>query len=279
MRQTYPVLEIIIVDDASSPPITFDVLGISDPRIRIVRLEKNVGAAGARWAGVDVAQGELIAFLDADDYWYEEKLEAQVDHLAQHSSDDELVATVCGWHMQRGMEPAPSSYVPVGSSSLRDFVSGCWFAPGSTLLIPRSVLYTVGPFDRSLRRLEDFEWFIRFALAGGQLLSTPVIGAWIRHGRRARWSEVDAAASTILRRFQKKAGYQFDRAVWRRLRAWLCVERAVAARNEGAWVTMAYQLALSFVLVPRISLHLNKWWMHEALPRIDRPIPFERAHQ
>ena len=68
-------LEIIVINDCS--PDNMDTVMeqyTSDPRIIYVKNEKNMGAAKSRNKGVNLAQGEYIAFLDGDDYWTEDKL-------------------------------------------------------------------------------------------------------------------------------------------------------------------------------------------------------------
>ncbi len=82
-NQTYSNFEVIIVDDCS----TDDSLSIidffisSDDRFNLIKLEVNSGAGVARSQALRHANGKYIAFLDADDFWYEDKLEKQVDVL------------------------------------------------------------------------------------------------------------------------------------------------------------------------------------------------------
>ncbi len=78
LAQSQPPLEVILVDDAS-PDGTAAVLQqlAREPRVRVISLARNGGAAAARNAGWDAARGELVAFLDADDTWHRRKLEIQ----------------------------------------------------------------------------------------------------------------------------------------------------------------------------------------------------------
>ncbi len=74
LSQTYTNIEIIIVDDCSTDDTTSILLEFQG-KIRVMRHEKNRGAAAARNTGVGQSRGSLIAFLDADDKWAPEKLE------------------------------------------------------------------------------------------------------------------------------------------------------------------------------------------------------------
>ena len=80
IRQTYPDWEMIIVDDCSTdhPETVISRYVVQDNRIRLIRLDKNSGAAGARNVAIDQAGGDYIAFLDGDDVWKPKKLERQV---------------------------------------------------------------------------------------------------------------------------------------------------------------------------------------------------------
>lgn len=78
--QTYQNWEMIIIDDSSSDN-TCEIIRKyieKDERIKLHRLEKNSGAAIARNVALRIAEGRFIAYLDADDIWYNAKLESQV---------------------------------------------------------------------------------------------------------------------------------------------------------------------------------------------------------
>jgi len=85
LNQTRPILEVIVVDDGS----TDDSAAIADsygPPVRVIR-QKNQGESVARNRGMDEAQGEWVALLDADDRWLPNKLERQVAALREGPDD------------------------------------------------------------------------------------------------------------------------------------------------------------------------------------------------
>ena len=88
-KQTYHNWELILVDDASPDDSAkliqgmIDEKGTETERIRLIRKEKNEGAAKARNTGITLAQGRYIAFLDADDIWFPDKLEKELAFMKQ----------------------------------------------------------------------------------------------------------------------------------------------------------------------------------------------------
>lgn len=86
-RQTYTDWELILVDDASTDNsvgvIEEELVSQPDERIRLVRKEKNVGAANARNTGVDLAAGRYLAYLDADDVWIADKLQKELQFMQE----------------------------------------------------------------------------------------------------------------------------------------------------------------------------------------------------
>lgn len=81
LAQTYPNVEIIVINDGSRDD-TASVLASYGSKIRFVT-QKNTGLAGARNAGMALARGEFIAWLDADDLCEPDRISLQVDYLQQ----------------------------------------------------------------------------------------------------------------------------------------------------------------------------------------------------
>ena len=80
LSQTYKNIEILIVDDESPDNSVRVCQQFSDSRIKIIH-QKNRGLAGSRNTGIRHAQGDYLAFMDADDIWLPEKLKIHVAHL------------------------------------------------------------------------------------------------------------------------------------------------------------------------------------------------------
>lgn len=89
LSQTYNDFELLIIDDGSSDDTPHIIAEYQDdPRVRIVRYDKNTGRPRVRNEGVKLARGELIAFLDADDRCLPERLRLQVNYLDTHKDID-----------------------------------------------------------------------------------------------------------------------------------------------------------------------------------------------
>lgn len=86
-NQTYKLWELIIIDD-SSDDASLEIAKLfakNDPRIKITNFSENRGAAHCRNIATEMAKGEFISFLDADDYWHPQKLEKQVQFMQENS--------------------------------------------------------------------------------------------------------------------------------------------------------------------------------------------------
>lgn len=85
--QTYTNWELIFVSDCS-PDNSVEVIKAEikrNTKIKLIELEQNYGAAIARNRGIDIAEGQYIAFLDADDLWEKEKLEKQINFIKENN--------------------------------------------------------------------------------------------------------------------------------------------------------------------------------------------------
>ena len=86
--QDYENWELIIVNDASTDASLAEAekFAVKDPRIKIISLERNVGAGAARNVAVQNASGRYIAFIDSDDLWAKEKLSHQIAFMQNHNA-------------------------------------------------------------------------------------------------------------------------------------------------------------------------------------------------
>lgn len=180
-HQTLQSWEAIIVDDGS-PDETAAVaasLAGADTRVRYVR-KGNGGLSSARNAGLRAASGDFIQFLDADDLIEPQKLEAQAD-LLRHNDVDIVFGNA--WYFVDG-NPAQRVRNGFGrrwrrnenwierrargpASMIEKLLRRPQF-PVCSALVRRSFADRVGAFNESMRRLEDWEYWVRCAALGGR---------------------------------------------------------------------------------------------------------------
>jgi len=161
--QGYDPIEIIVVDDGSIDDTACIVRSFGD--IRYV-YQPNKGCAAARNTGIRSSKGELIAFLDADDYWSGNKLNIQVDCLLKNPH----IGYVLG--MQRNfLECGIKRPSWVREELILENHIG--FLP--TLVIHRRIFDTVGFFNEDFRISSDVEWFCRAADAAISRMVVPEV--------------------------------------------------------------------------------------------------------
>jgi len=146
-----------VVDDGSTDG-TWEALqalarATAAPRI-VLHRQANAGPSAARNAGVRLATGELIAFLDSDDSWHPEKTGRQ---LALFDADPGLALAGCGADILRVFPGR--RVVPVGIPEL--LFRNYFLTPG--VMVKRAVLQSVGGFAEDMRRCEDYELWLRIA--------------------------------------------------------------------------------------------------------------------
>lgn len=160
--QTHPPDELIVVDDASTPPLR-DLLK-AEPDVLVVTNATRRGAAFSRNRGVEVASSELIAFLDSDDYWAPEKLERQG---ALFSARPETDLVYCDQYVvDAAQRTRPSGKTMVSKNVLKHLI-GFWTAPNtSTIMMRRSSFLRLGGFDETLTSCQDHDLWMRIATRG-----------------------------------------------------------------------------------------------------------------
>lgn len=161
LRQTFTDFEVLIINDGSLDHIMEWASGITDQRVRLISQE-NQGVSAARNTGIAQAQGDYVAFLDADDLWEPTKLEKQLRCL----EDNPAVGLVYTWTALIDEFGKPTGRVFASHAEgdiWKQLIENDMISTGSSTMLRRSCFETVGVFDRSLAFAEDFDMWLRIA--------------------------------------------------------------------------------------------------------------------
>lgn len=159
-NQTFADFEVLIVDDGSSDETVQWAAQLVDPRVKLIS-QTNQGVSVARNTGIAHAQGEYIAFLDADDLWEPTKLEKQVCRLEENSAFGLVhtwLALMDEQSQLTGRVLACTAEGDLWQQIIEGNVVAC-----SSAMVRRCCFETLGVFDTNLRVAEDWDMWIRIA--------------------------------------------------------------------------------------------------------------------
>ena len=172
--QSWPAHEIIIIDDGSTDS-TLQIAREFGDKTRVIH-QSNAGVSVARNRGADVATGDWLAFLDADDWYYPDRLRKHAEWIASDNSldfltgdyeyrseDGRLTGTSMAMHASgRAMlaKAGGAKKVLMEENDLETFVSD-HFGDMHTLSVPRKTFQALGGYPPGFRVCEDFHFLTR----------------------------------------------------------------------------------------------------------------------
>ena len=256
LAQTLGGVEVIVVDDGSTDD-TPAVLSRYARRVRVIR-QANRGLAAARNAGLAVARGTYVSFLDADDVAMPTKVAEQAALLEASPTVgwtycDVLIETVATGHEMRASERFGYGGRTVDGWLFAELIHGN-FIPAIAPLIRRGALDSAGGFDDRLTALEDWDLWLRLSLVAEARYSPAVLVRYRVHpgGMSEDRSRMDENRFRVLDKLRRTRPTAVEGlgAVGRRIIAdthnWLGKE----AYARGDWTEARRRFAASLAMVP-----------------------------
>jgi glycosyltransferase involved in cell wall biosynthesis len=185
LAQEGVTLDVVVVDDGSSDDTADFLEGLADPRVRTVRHRHAKGLPNARNAGLAHAECPWVAFLDDDDLWGPTRLSTQLEVATR---------TGAGWVCSDvvltdrrltvlGVQAAPHDVDVTREIFGRNVVPG----GGSGVLARTELVREVGAFDPSLPSLEDWDLWMRLAMAAPPAtVARADVGYYLHAGNMSR---------------------------------------------------------------------------------------------
>lgn len=227
--QTHTDWELIVVEDGSRDGTNDIVRGISSTENHSVCYENftvNRGVATARNRLLELASGDAVAFIDADDLWSPDHLNCGAQRLAVGA---DLVATgvrtfdlVSGSTLAESRPPAALESDPVKTLFTQSAIVTC-----SSVFLSRRILENTGAFDPQFRVGEDRDYWLRAALAGAHFSVEPSLTCHYAKYRNSTMAKTQLVSEQIVRFYEKHLGLT---AVPKALRH---VKLAEALTNQG----------------------------------------------
>ena len=190
LGQTYKNLEVIVVDDGSTDRSSEVAKSFADRGVRYCH-QVNAGIGPARNKGVELAQGEFFAFLDADDRWPEEKIERQLRAFEDDPALEMVFGQAVQLHHGAEWEAGVKESKPPATGLMPGIIPG-------TMIVKRDTFFRVGAFPGGIKVGEFIDWYSRAVQLQVRSLVLPDLFLWRRihdsnTGIRERQSRSDYA--------------------------------------------------------------------------------------
>lgn len=262
LAQTATDLEVLVMDDGSTDDTEEVVRSFGDPRVRYFWESNSGGPARPRNRGMALAEGEWIAFLDSDDRWHSDKLQAIAQAIAEDPSidavsHDERVIRASG---QQAGRLAHGPYEPDFYRAMLVLGNRC--SP-SAMTIRKSFVRRHGlRFNEAEDHVivEDYDFWLHMALAGARVrfIPTPLSDYLLQEDSISQDVDRYLKNLEVVLRDHVFNVQRFDadaQRLWKRVSLRLEIARARAKARNGQLVDAAARLIAIVASTPVGSVH------------------------
>jgi glycosyltransferase involved in cell wall biosynthesis len=274
LHQTMGDFELLVIDDGSTDRTLAVLDGISDQRLHRVSFA-NAGLAAARNRGIEHSRGEFLSFIDADDLWTPDKLEAQLAALRSRP-DAGLAYSWTAFIDDTGRYLFAKEPQHFEGDVYADLLRDCFIASGSNVLMRRRCVESVGSFDARFPGVEDWDYWLRMA-ARWPFAVVPRYQILYRMSTASMSSDVraiEAASTRLIERAMAAASQAVSREeCLANLKQYVAFLYMTRASGPDSVTEAGRRLRESVRLYPRILLRtrarrlLAAWLLMRLVPR------------
>lgn len=198
--QTWPNLEVIVIDDGSQDDTLARASAYVGSQVQVIS-QPNAGASAARNRAFAMATGEYIQYLDADDLLHPDKIRAQMQCLAQHP---QARLSSSAWAMfydvpdEKELRPSIlwQNYTNPIQWLIDAWENGVWMQP-SAWLVHRSLINAAGPWNERLSLHDDGEFFSRVLLQSQEIVFCAAAKSFYRKGISTSLSSIRSKKAAL----------------------------------------------------------------------------------
>ncbi len=291
INQNYPNFEIVIVDDVSTDDTWNIVQGLArahPDKIRAIQNDKNLGVAGTRNRIIVEAHGDFLAFFDDDDCSVPDRIVTQMKRITDYERDyargvpvichaarlqkypdgSEVIAPTMGCDLKKIGPYAHDMAARILYNKKIDGGDGSM--PTCSQMARLSTYKQLGGFDDSFRRMEDTEFNVRLALAGGHFvgIAEPLV---VQTMTLANDKNIKAERGFARQLYQKHKSFLFEQG-----RGTFDIDWVEAKHDywEGARLKFIFRLIVLFLSYPILSVGR----IFHALPNMGYNTALRRFH-